>query len=94
MENTQSYIQANKQRFLDELIELLKIPSVSADPAFTADVAKTAESVAQSLRDAGADNVEICKTEGHPIVYADRWPYRPPLHCRVSFFTINIININ
>ena len=72
MENTQSYIRANKQRFLDELIELLKIPSVSADPAFTADVAKTAESVAQSLRDAGADNVEICKTEGHPIVYADK----------------------
>ncbi len=72
MEKTQSYIQANKQRFLDELIELLKIPSVSADPSFKEDVARTAENVAENLRNAGADNVEICETAGHPIVYADK----------------------
>lgn len=72
MEKAIQYIQENKQRFLDELFELLRIPSVSADPAFNADVAKCAESVAEHLRKAGADNVEVCKTAGHPIVYGDK----------------------
>jgi acetylornithine deacetylase/succinyl-diaminopimelate desuccinylase-like protein len=72
MEKTQSYIAANKQRFLDELMDLLRVPSISADPAYTSDVRKTAEEVAKNLTAAGADNVEICETEGHPIVYADK----------------------
>jgi acetylornithine deacetylase/succinyl-diaminopimelate desuccinylase-like protein len=72
MEKTQSYIAANKQRFLDELMDLLRVPSISADPAYTTDVRKTAEEVAKNLTAAGADNVEICETEGHPIVYADK----------------------
>ena len=62
MSNTQNYIQENKQRFLDELIELLKIPSVSADPAYTQDVNDAAEMVAIYLKEAGADNVEVCET--------------------------------
>ncbi len=72
MKNTQEYIAKNKERFVEELIELLKIPSISADPTYTSDVALTAESVAESLSKAGADNVEICETEGHPIVYAEK----------------------
>ena len=72
METINRYITENKERFLNELIELLKIPSVSADPAYKNDVAKAAEMVKQSLVDAGADSVEVCKTEGHPIVYGEK----------------------
>ena len=59
MEGTQAYIQKNKERFLDELVDLLRIPSVSADPNFSKDVFATAETVAQRLTEAGAENVEI-----------------------------------
>ena len=68
----QNYIEKNKQRFLDELFELLRIPSVSADPAYKNDVFKTADAVAKSLEKAGADKVEICQTAGYPIVYAEK----------------------
>lgn len=67
-----NYIENNKDRFIDELIELLKIPSVSADPKFSADVLKTAEKVEQRLKEAGADLTEICLTKGHPIVYGEK----------------------
>ncbi len=66
------YISNNKDRFLEELVDLLKIPSVSADPAYNDEVAKTAEVVRQSLIAAGAENAEICETAGHPIVYAEK----------------------
>jgi acetylornithine deacetylase/succinyl-diaminopimelate desuccinylase-like protein len=72
MEGTQAYISKHKEQFLSELMELLKIPSISADSAFDQDVRKTAELVATGLKSAGADNVEICETAGHPIVYADK----------------------
>ena len=72
MEKVQSYIQTNKQRFLDELLDLLRIPSVSADPAYKEDVLKTADFVAKSLKDAGADHVEVCQTAGYPIIYGDK----------------------
>jgi acetylornithine deacetylase/succinyl-diaminopimelate desuccinylase-like protein len=72
MEKTQSYIQANKQRFLDELFEILRIPSVSADPAFKGDVQRMAEAIAESLRKAGADGVQVFPTAGHPIVYGQK----------------------
>jgi acetylornithine deacetylase/succinyl-diaminopimelate desuccinylase-like protein len=62
----------NKQRFLDELVELLKIPSVSADSKFKGDVQKAAEFLKSKFQEAGADTVEICETEGHPIVYAEK----------------------
>ncbi len=72
MEHTQHYIQENKDRFLNELIDLLEIPSVSADPSFSGDVLKTADEVAKRLKEAGAENIEICQTKGYPIVYADK----------------------
>lgn len=72
MEKTQSYIQSNQQRFLDELFDLLRIPSVSADSKYTADVARAAEFIKAKLIEAGADNVEVCPTPGHPIVYGDK----------------------
>jgi acetylornithine deacetylase/succinyl-diaminopimelate desuccinylase-like protein len=72
MELINNYITDNKDKFVNELIELLKIPSVSADPAYKNDVAKTAVVVKQSLIEAGADLVEICPTAGHPIVYGEK----------------------
>ena len=66
------YIEQNKQRFLDELFELLRIPSVSADPKYAPDVIRTASFVADKLKAAGADAVEICPTPGYPIVYGHK----------------------
>ncbi len=66
------YIESNKQRFLDELFALLRIPSVSADSKFKGDVKACAEFVAESLKKAGTDTVEICPTDGHPIVYGEK----------------------
>ncbi|MGB6268816.1 MAG: M20/M25/M40 family metallo-hydrolase, partial [Olleya sp.] len=72
MKNIKSYVLQNKQRFLDERIELLKIPSISADSTYKKDTIKTADAVAKSLTAAGCDVVEICKTEGYPIIYAHK----------------------
>jgi acetylornithine deacetylase/succinyl-diaminopimelate desuccinylase-like protein len=72
MQSIQSYIRDNKDRFLNELIELLKIPSISADSAYKGDVLKTAEVIKTSLENAGCDHVEICETEGFPIVYGEK----------------------
>jgi acetylornithine deacetylase/succinyl-diaminopimelate desuccinylase-like protein len=72
MKNIKSYLQEHQDRFLNELIELLKIPSISADSAYKNDVLKTAEAVKVSLEKAGCDLVEICKTEGYPIVYGEK----------------------
>jgi acetylornithine deacetylase/succinyl-diaminopimelate desuccinylase-like protein len=72
MKELKPYLESNKQRFLDELLELLRIPSVSADPRFAGDVRRMAEATAAHLRAVGADNVEIHDTAGHPIVYADK----------------------
>lgn len=65
-------IEKNKQRYLDELMELLRIPSVSADPKFKADVLRTADFVKEKLEAAGLDNTEICPTNGFPVVYGDK----------------------
>lgn len=72
MQNINSYINQHKQRFLDELIALLKIPSISADSAFKADVLNAAEAIKTSLKDAGCEHVEICETDGYPIVYGEK----------------------
>jgi len=74
-----AYIEQNKERFLQELFDLLRIPSISADSAFAGDVRDCAESVATHLKNAGADNVSIEETAGHPIVYGEKivnphWP--------------------
>ena len=57
---------------LDELFDLLRFPSVSADPKYKPEILKTAEFTAEKLRDAGADKVEVCQTAGNPIVYAEK----------------------
>jgi acetylornithine deacetylase/succinyl-diaminopimelate desuccinylase-like protein len=72
MQSIKNYVAQNKQRFLDELFELLRFPSVSADPAYKTEVLKTADFVAQKLIDAGADKVEVCPTAGYPIVYGEK----------------------
>jgi acetylornithine deacetylase/succinyl-diaminopimelate desuccinylase-like protein len=72
MKNVQDYIQEHRDRFLNELIDLLKIPSISADSTYKKDVLKTAEAVKNSLKSAGCDIVEICETDGYPIVYGEK----------------------
>lgn len=66
------YIDQNKDRFLNELLDLLRIPSVSADSAFKNDVLRAAEFLRDKLIEAGADKVEICPTKGFPIVYGEK----------------------
>ena len=66
------HIQENQDKYLKQLIELLKIPSISADPSYTADVRKAAVWVGDALEEAGCDNIEIIATLGHPIVYAEK----------------------
>jgi len=66
------YLTDNKDRFLNELLDLLRIPSVSADSKFKDDTRRAAEFVRQSIEDAGADWVRIFETPGHPIVYGEK----------------------
>lgn len=72
MSDIKNYIDTHKERFLNELIELLKIPSISADSAYSNDVLKTADAIKESLSKAGCDHVEICETDGYPIVYGEK----------------------
>jgi len=72
MKDVKEYVEKNKDRFVLELIELLKIPSISADPAYKKDILKTAEAVKKRLLEAGCDLVEICETPGNPIVYGEK----------------------
>lgn len=70
--NAINYFEQNKQRYLDELLELLRIPSVSADTTYKGDVRKAAEYLKKKFAEAGADLSEIHETTGHPIVYAEK----------------------
>ena len=72
MNQLNQHISKNKEHYLAELFNLLRIPSVSADPAYKKDVVKTAEFIRDKFISAGAENVKICETAGHPIVYADK----------------------
>ncbi|MBK7682029.1 MAG: dipeptidase [Bacteroidetes bacterium] len=72
MNTIQDYINQNKDRFISELMDLLRIPSVSADSKYKADVVRASEFIKKSLEDAGAEKVEICTTPGHPIVYGEK----------------------
>ncbi len=72
MEHIKQYIEENKDRFLAELMDMLRIPSVSADSKYKEDVQRNAEFVKNSLIAAGADKVEVCPTPGHPIVYGEK----------------------
>jgi hypothetical protein len=68
----QNYIQQHKDRFLSELLELLRIPSVSADSKYKTDVRLAAEFICEKIKSAGADMAEINETAGHPIVYGEK----------------------
>tara|TARA_B100000378_G_scaffold260485_1_gene241186 strand:+ start:132 stop:1520 length:1389 start_codon:yes stop_codon:yes gene_type:complete len=72
MNKSKAYIEEHKDRFLQELIELLKIPSISADSAYKDDVLKTAEAVKERLAEAGCELTEICETPGYPVVYGEK----------------------
>ncbi len=72
MEQINSYLETHKDRFIDELIQLLKIPSISADSAYKKDVILTAEEVKKHLKNAGCDLVETCETDGYPIIYGEK----------------------
>lgn len=72
MQGVSTYIDQHKDRFLSELFELLRIPSVSANPDFKDDVFEAAAYIENKLIEAGATRVEICPTDGYPIVYGEK----------------------
>ncbi len=72
MQVWKDYQEKNKDRFLNELLDLLRIPSISAKTENKADMITCAEAVKQRLVEAGVDNVEIYPTDGHPVVYAEK----------------------
>ena len=72
MDPIKHYIEANKDRFLDELFQLLRIPSVSAQSDYRPAMTRCAEWLAAALRKAGADRAEVMTTEGNPVVYAEK----------------------
>ncbi len=73
---TDTYIRSHAERFLEELKDFLRIPSISTDPEHAGDVARAAQWVADGLKSAGLENIEIIPTEHHPLVYAD-WLHAP-----------------
>lgn len=72
MEAWKDYQEKNKDRFLDELLDLLRIPSVSARTENKKDMLACAEAVKNRLTEAGAENVKIIPTTGHPVVYGEK----------------------
>jgi acetylornithine deacetylase/succinyl-diaminopimelate desuccinylase-like protein len=68
----QDYIHQHKDRFINELLDLLRIPSISADSKYKPEVKKAAEFIREQLLKAGADQAELCETAGHPIVYGEK----------------------
>jgi acetylornithine deacetylase/succinyl-diaminopimelate desuccinylase-like protein len=82
-----SYAQQNQQRFLGELKDLLRIPSVSTAPEHKDDVRRAADFVANEMRRIGMENVEIIASKGHPLIYAD-WlhaPGKPTVLCYAHY---------
>ncbi len=72
MEQIKTYIEKNRERFLEELFELIRIPSVSSSEAHQPEMLKAAEAVESALLKAGADKAEIKETTGHPVVYGEK----------------------
>ncbi|HVZ98598.1 MAG TPA: dipeptidase [Chitinophagaceae bacterium] len=72
MDTWKDYQQKNKERFLDEMMALLRIPSISAKKEHKKDMLACAEAVKKSFLDSGADKAEVMATEGHPVVYAEK----------------------
>ena len=67
-----TYIQANKERFFEELFSLLRIPSVSAQAEHREDMYRCAARLVELLKEAGADEAAVCETAGHPVVYGSK----------------------
>lgn len=72
MKDLKAYIEENKQRFLDELFELIRIPSISSESDHKPDMYKAAECWKKILLDAGVDKADIFETEGNPVVFAEK----------------------
>ena len=72
MQTWKDYLEKNKDRFLSEMLDLLRIPSVSAKSEHKADMEKCAAAVKKSLLDAGCDKAEVMATDGHPAVYGEK----------------------
>ena len=72
MESVQTYIRKNKNRFIDELLELLKIPSISANYAYRKDIQRCAEAFKMRLKSAGVEKADVYETKGYPVVYGEK----------------------
>jgi acetylornithine deacetylase/succinyl-diaminopimelate desuccinylase-like protein len=72
----ESFVRSNEKRLLDELLDFLRIPSISTLPEHKGDVERAAAFTADALKRAGMENVEIIPTDGHPLIYAD-WLHAP-----------------
>ena len=72
MEAIKKYIAENRERFLDELFELIRIPSVSAKEENKADMMRAANYLKESLMKVGADRAEVYITDGHPVLYGEK----------------------
>ena len=72
----QNYLADHKARFLEELLDFLRIPSISSLPENAGDVRKAGEWVINRMRAAGIENVQMMETAGHPVVYGD-WLHAP-----------------
>jgi len=70
------FVESNRERFLEELKAFLRIPSISTLPEHQPDIQRAADFVAQGLKSAGMENIEIIPTAKHPLVYAD-WMHAP-----------------
>ena len=72
MQAWKDYQEKNKDRFLNEMLDLLRVPSISAKSEHKGDMIKSAEQVKQRLKEAGADKAEVMPTDGHPVVYGEK----------------------
>ena len=72
MQKTQEYIAKNRERFLEELMELLKIPSISANSEYIDDMIKTADHLVARLKEIGVNDARLFETAGHPIIYGEK----------------------
>lgn len=72
METIKNYIEENRERFLEELFDLIRIPSVSSKAENKNDMFRAAEFIRDQLLKAGADKAEVYKTDGHPVIYGEK----------------------
>ena len=72
MEKVLDYIRSHRDAFVEELFEVLRIPSISAQTEHRGDMVRCAEHLAAALVKAGADHAEVMPTEGNPVVFAEK----------------------